>query len=98
MDIVETTREYTAELNQKFLSDYEFTTIAGRKYDRIMTEHRRHGGKSVHAFVERSTGYLYKPASLTKPADGARYDLSTMEGFTKAIIAADAYGSYLYKR
>lgn len=97
MIATETAREYAIALDNKF-ADHTITTMGGRKYDRIVSVHSSFGGKSVHAFVERETGFLYKASCWAAPAKDARFDLSTEHGFFEAIKAADPYGSYLYKR
>lgn len=91
----EIAREYAAALDNKF-ANHKITTTGGRKYDRIVTV-ANHGGKSVHAFVERETGLLYKAAGWPGPATGARYDLSNPESFMKTVKDADPYGGYLYR-
>lgn len=49
-----------------------------------------HGG-SVHAFVDRATGHVYKAAGAARRAEGARY-----ANVEDALAAADPYGGYLY--
>lgn len=89
---------------------YEVTVEAGRKYDRIFVYQclgdpaepfKRQSG-SIHAFVERATGALAKPAGLNKPAMwyggtelASRYNLTTQ--FDEVLAVADQYGSYLYQ-
>lgn len=99
--------EYANALQNKLGgSTYEFYVDYGKKYDRILqrTVYSSHtSGGSVHAFIERSNGKLIKAATYKAPQkdrDGLayRYDLSTPEGFQKALDASDPYGSYLYKR
>lgn len=81
----------------------------GAKFDRIviranMSGAHDEGQRSVHAFVERATGRLVKPASWRSPAkrkDGSlqsKYDLSDTADFATAVLNADPYGSYLYIR
>lgn len=95
--------EYALHLSEKHV-DYEFTVEYGKKYDRLIQTNKRFGvTRCVHGFIERATGMLIKPAGWNAPQrdkDGLayRYDLSTEEGFTKAIAESDPYGSYLYKR
>ena len=97
--------QYARSLNDKHTA-YVFSVEYGRKFDTVIQQWRNtsHGTNgSVHAFIERSTGKLIKAATWRAPQkdiDGLayRYDLSTPEGFTKALEASDPYGSYLYKR
>jgi len=76
--------------------DYEFTVESGRKYHKIMMS--ANGSRSVHAFVDRKTGEVYKPASIKAPAKGVRYDLRLIEQREWLFENADWAGGYLYKR
>ena len=75
---------------------YEFTVESGRKYHKIMMS--ANGSRSVHAFVDRKTGEVYKPASIKSPAKGVRYDLRLIEQREWLLEHADWSGSYLYLR
>jgi hypothetical protein len=75
---------------------YEFTVESGRKYHKIMMS--ANGSRSVHAFVDRKTGEVYKPASIKAPAKGVRYDLRLIEQREWLFENADWAGGYLYKR
>jgi hypothetical protein len=54
------------------------------------------GGRSVHAFVDRKTGSVYKAASWRGPAKGVRYDLRIIEQREWLLENADWSGQYLY--
>jgi hypothetical protein len=91
-------------LNEKF-QDYEFSVEAGIKFDKIVqsSKNRLNGysNRSVHAFVERSSGDLIKAAGWKAPAKiksgwATRYNLITE--FDKAVEEADQFGGYLYQR
>jgi hypothetical protein len=98
MAVAEVTRKFAEALNEKF-ENKEITAMAGRKFDRIVTAYPgESNGRSVHAFVERETGKLFKAASWAAPAKNARYDLSTDETFAQTVELADPYGTYLYQR
>ena len=71
----------------------EFTVETGRKYLKINQEH---GG--VHAFVDKKTGDVFKPASWRGPAKYVRYNLLDEKSFTDCITRADWAGGYLYMR
>ena len=78
-----------------------FRYEAGRKYYKIMMyeEHgdeRRSGG--VHAFVDKKTGEVYKPASWRGPAKIVRYDLRIIRERQECFARADWAGGYLYMR
>ncbi len=104
---VGTAKAYAEALNAKFPVenpwDEEYGYTEGQKFDRI-TRVRDGKDRSVHAFVERSTGKLVKAAGWKAPARistgelQSQFNLSTPEGFWAAVDAADPYGAYLYVR
>jgi len=75
---------------------YDFTFESGRKYHKIIMN--ANGSRSVHAFVDRKTGEVYKSASFKSPAKGVRYDLRIIEQREWLFANADWSGSYLYAR
>lgn len=97
------TTAFVRGLNDK-IAGYTFGVEPGRRFDKIVQ--RAMGGeqRSVHAFVDRATGALIKPATWKAPqknADGSlsvRYDLSNPRDFQIAINAAEFSGGYLYKQ
>ena len=70
-----------------------FSVELGRKYWKII---QNQGG--VHAFVDRNTGEVYKPASWRGPAKGVRYDLRIISQRDACLSNADWAGGYLYLR
>ena len=63
---------------------YKFVVQKGRKYLKIINQQYDDMGSnpsyeyrngSVHAFIDRETGDVYKPASWNKPAKHVRYNL-----------------------
>lgn len=98
--ITKATEYFIEMLNQKFGEDYRFTGMAGRKNDRVVQEFIKFGtpsGRSVHAFVDRETGDLYKSAGWTGPAKGVRGNVATIEGLAEVAERADRHGGYLYQ-
>ena len=102
--IPEMVLDWTEELVTKLQEDYDtnstsgrykFNIQTGRKYHKIM-EHPEHGG--VHAFVDKNTGEVYKPASYKAPAKHARYDLRVINDRKRWYANADWAGGYLYLR
>ena len=77
--------------------NYSYALISGRKYHKVMqcidgqTE-------SVHAFIDKKTGSVYKAASIKAPAKGQRYNLLLIKDREWLLENADCYGSYLYVR
>jgi len=75
---------------------YIFEVEEGRKFYKIVVTRNKNGtGKSVHSFVDRQTGSLYKAASWANPVKDERYNLLTELDLVLAVM--DEYGGYLYK-
>ena len=68
--------------------------IHGRKYIKVIIT--GNGRRSVHSFIDRSTGQLYKPASWNAPSKTTMYNI--VNDFSWLVIDIDPYGAYLYKR
>ena len=79
------------------ICDYDFYPETGRKYHKLIMVDSG-GGRSVHAFVDKQTGEVYKSASWKSPAKGVRYDLRLIEQREWLLEHADWAGSYLYAR
>ena len=78
-------------------SDYKFyIEEGGRKYHKLIME-TESGSRSVHAFVDKKTGEVYKPASFKAPAKHVRYNLLSIESREECFERADWAGGYLYK-
>ena len=75
--------------------DYDFFIEEGRKYLKIVMNAQ--GSESVHAFVDKKTGEVYKSASFKAPAKGVRFDLRLIKDREWLLENADWAGSYLYK-
>jgi hypothetical protein len=56
------------------------------------------GSRSVHAFVDKQTGEVYKSASWKAPAKGVRYDLRIINQREWLLENADWSGGYLYAK
>jgi len=76
---------------------YDFYPETGRKYHKIIMVDNG-GGRSVHAFVDKKTGEVYKSSSWKAPAKGVRFDLRIIEQREWLLENADWAGSYLYLR
>ena len=86
---------------------YKFVVQKGRKYLKIIqqqfddmgpnpTNEYRNG--SVHAFIDRETGDVYKPAGWAKPAKHVRYNLLERKDreYLFDYKNIDSAGGYLY--
>ena len=69
----------------------------GRKYHKIyMTINGRRD--SIHAFIDKQTGEVYKPASVKAPAKGVRYNMLSITSREEMFEKCDWAGGYLYMR
>ena len=75
---------------------YKFSIVTGRKYHKIV-QTCCDGSKSVHAFVDKNTGELYKAASWKAPAKDVRFDLRIISEREWVYENCDWAGGYLYK-
>jgi hypothetical protein len=75
---------------------YEFYPETGKKYHKIIMV--ANGSRSVHAFVDKKTGEVYKSASWKSPAKGVRYDLRLIADREYLFANADWSGGYLYAK
>tara|TARA_B100000073_G_scaffold71473_1_gene53146 strand:+ start:205 stop:573 length:369 start_codon:yes stop_codon:yes gene_type:complete len=78
-------------------SDYKFYIESGRKYHKIIMETGA-GSRSVHAFVDKKTGEVYKPASFKAPAKHVRFNLLLIKDREWLYENADWAGGYLYMK
>ena len=85
------------DFQRKHNSDYKFYTESGRKYHKIVME-TESGSRSVHAFVDKKTGSVYKPASFKSPAKYERFNLLNIASREECFEKCDWSGSYLYLR
>jgi len=76
--------------------NYSYALISGRKYHKVMqcidgqTE-------SVHAFIDKKTGSVYKAASIKAPAKGERFNLLLIKDREWLLENATWHGGYLYR-
>ena len=80
---------------------YKFVIETGRKYHKIIMEipnENRDPSRSVHAFVDKKTGEVYKPASYKAPAKIVRFNLLNIASREQCFARADWAGGYLYVR
>ena len=76
-------------------SDTVFDVVEGRKYWKINMINNQ---ESVHAFIDKKTGDVFKPASWRGPAKIARYNLIDEVSYGECMARADWAGGYLYLR
>tara|TARA_B100001094_G_scaffold58949_1_gene54453 strand:- start:637 stop:1008 length:372 start_codon:yes stop_codon:yes gene_type:complete len=85
------------QCHPKSFMEFELDS-SGRKYHKIWQVSGSNGSKSCHAFIEKKTGEVFKPASYKAPAKIVRYRLLEIESREKCFNRADWAGSYLYVR
>lgn len=75
---------------------YELNS-AGRRYHKIFMyiDGRR---DSIHAFIDKKTGDVFKPASIKAPAKHARFNLLSITSREECFARASWAGGYLYLR
>ena len=93
-----------AEYETIFMKNVDLYSIDDHprsKYIRIKTD-ATNGQTFVHAFVDRETGSVYKPAGWKSPAKGKdgkpqeRYNLFDDESRAKLLERCEFTGGYLY--
>ena len=105
--------DWTEELVTRLQKDYDrqyknspqpcrFEIQTGRKYHKIIMKtacnaDRTNDQTSVHAFVDKKTGEVYKAASWKGPAKHVRYDLRRIRDRQMLEVKCDWAGGYLYK-
>jgi len=91
-------------LKERSLTEFmkrNFLVQENKKYLRVITENVAEDGKviqrSVHCFVDKINGNVYKAASWSSRAKGVRYNLLDDESRGRVMQVADPYGGYLYR-
>ena len=99
-DQLESIKNGTANLMKfKVYSGRRYYKIVAQEYDTFRDRNEyRDGG--VHAFVDRNTGEVYKPASWKSPAKHVRYDMRIINHreFLHNPANVGWAGGYLYMR
>ena len=83
--------------NNNRSSDYKFYIESGRKYHKLIMETGA-GSRSVHAFVDKKSGDVYKAASFKAPAKHVRFNLLSITSREECFARADWAGGYLYMK
>ena len=103
-------REQLDEIENGTAKLYKFVVKTGKRYYKIVQqefetwEKSKYYGQyrdgSVHAFVDKETGEVYKPASWRAPAKHVRFNLSDVKQmkFLCDPKNVDWAGGYLYLR
>jgi len=89
-----------SELGRKNSLEMEYDIVPGQKYLKIVYGYKTDTPgeleqTSVHAFVDKKNGDLYKANSWKAPAKGVRFNLFTDIDVLTQL--ADTHGGYLYQ-
>jgi len=76
-------------------SGYKFYIESGRKYHKLIME-TGVGSRGIHAFIDKKTGEVYKPASWKAPAKHIRFNLLDDNSREECLGRCDWAGGYLY--
>ena len=77
--------------------DIDYTIESGKKYHKVILVNGG-GSRSVHCFIDKNTGEVYKSATWKSPAKGVRYDLRLIKDREYLLENADWSGGYLYAK
>jgi len=112
---VRSMKTFTSDYAKKQLEDVnngtanlmKFKIVSGKKYYKIIQQdydtfqdRNEYRDGSVHAFVDKNTGEVYKPASWKSPAKHVRFNLNRPEdrAYLFQPNNVDWAGGYLYMR
>ena len=79
------------------ISPIDYVIETGKKYHKVIMIDGS-SSRSVHCFIDKQTGQIYKSASWKSPAKGVRYDLRLIADREYVLENCDWSGGYLYKR
>lgn len=77
--------------------DIDYVIESGKKYHKVIFVDGG-GSRSVHCFIDKQTGQMYKSASWKAPAKGVRYDLRVITDREHVLANCDWSGGYLYAK
>lgn len=72
----------------------KYEVVAGTKYYKLVMH--QSNSRSVHAFIHKQSGAVFKPANFRAPAKHVRYKLLDDVSYEECLKRADWAGSYLY--
>ena len=82
--------------------DTKYIYETGRKYFKVVRVEDEYKSNDEHrcveAFIDRKTGDIFKPASWSRPAKGARFNLLDQDSLFECFENLDPFGGHLYKR
>ena len=102
--------EQIAEIENGTANLMKFEVREGRKYYKVVQSefetwngskyYQQYRDSSVHSFVDKETGEVFKPASWNRPAKHVRYDMRDERQLNYLLDSrnVDWAGGYLYMR
>ena len=102
--------EQIAEIENGSANLMKFEVREGRKYYKVVQSeyetwngskyYQQYRDSSVHSFVDKETGEVFKPASWNRPAKHVRYDMRIIKDREFLHDPSNVYwaGGYLYMR
>lgn len=96
LKVTEWCLELCDSLTSRAPENHFYQIESGKKYHKVIMY--AYGSRSVHAFIDKKTGEVYKPASWKSPAKGVRYDLRLIHDRNYLFTLADWAGAYLYMK
>ncbi len=104
-DLSDYAQKQIDEMDNGTWKGMKFVLTTGKKYHKITQQDwddraNDYRGGSVHAFIDKKTGEVYKPASWRAPAKHVRYDLRIINE-REYVLNPDNCGwagGYLYMR
>ena len=77
--------------------DIDYQVETGKKYHKVIFGDGG-GNRSVHCFIDKNTGGVFKSASWRSPAKGERYNLLLIKDREWLFENADWSSGYLYAK
>jgi hypothetical protein len=77
--------------------EIDYVIETGRKYHKVIMISSANS-RSVHCFIDKQTGSMYKAATWKSPAKGVRFDLRHIPSREYVLENCDWSGGYLYAR
>ena len=96
--------DYSVEHHQQRIDELkngicpiDYVIETGKKYHKVIFVGAG-CSRSVHCFIDKQTGQVYKSASWKSPAKGVRYDLRLISDREYLLENCDWSGGYLYAK
>ena len=88
---------FTYMIGRKYFKVVAMEWVDDAKYGRINAAPAGYQPQTVHAFVDKTTGDVFLPASWNAPAKGARFNLFENKEELFQGVMNRPHGGYLYR-